>query len=222
VSEERDDLLAGPRRAAHDRVFAEFLEPGPLPPGADVADAEVRLLAALEQELGVELAAPGVAAAPPGRPGPLHSAFAWLRGPVLRPALALAAVLAVTAVAWMQAEGPRGERDQPLLRGPATPAAPGGWAARPQAVPAGAGRVRLTWQPAAGATDYAVVFLGADLTERARVPGLPAPAYELDVRSLPAGLLPGEDILWRVSASAGGDEIARSAAYPLTVPDSIR
>jgi hypothetical protein len=80
------------------------------------------------------------------------------------------------------------------------------------------GRVRLGWTPAPGATHYTVVFLAGDLTEIARVEELAATELMLARDSLPAGLVPRSDVLWRVTASIGSDEIARSTASPLTVP----
>jgi len=63
-----------------------------------------------------------------------------------------------------------------------------------------------------------VTFLSAGLDEVAHVERLPAATYVLDRDALPAGLVSGQSVLWRVTAKAGGDAIARSPAAPLLVP----
>jgi hypothetical protein len=62
------------------------------------------------------------------------------------------------------------------------------------------------------------VFLAGDLTEVARVEELATTELMLARDSLPAGLVPRSDALWRVTAHIGNDEIARSTAVPLTLP----
>lgn len=192
-----------PRTTGRDRAHEEFARPGPLPAGADLRDAETRLLAGLEQELGVTLA-PAPARARPSR---------------LRPLLSLAAViLAGAGLLWSQ-DALRREREAKQLRGARPVAeAPGAWAAHPVATPLGDGRVQLAWSPASSATSYGVTFLAEDLHELARVDSVTAPGLVLDRAALPAGLLPGQTVLWRVDARAGRDELARSTAAPLTLP----
>jgi hypothetical protein len=192
-----------PTTTGRDRAHEEFVHPGPLPVGADARDAEARLLAGLERELGVTLA-PAPARARPSR---------------VRPLLSLAAViLAAAGLLWSQ-DALRRKREGPLLRGaPPAAQAPGAWAARPLATPLGHGRVRLAWSPAANASNYSVTFLAEDLRPLARVDSLLAPGLVLDRAALPAGLVPGQTVLWRVTARAGHDELARSTAAPLTLP----
>lgn len=216
-------------RPGRQRAYEEFMDPGPLPASADLAEAEGRLLAALENELGVPIAPlPDADVAPPARapfrppgpapPGGLRGLFAWATGDRrLRPALALAVVLVMAVGIWTQV-APRRDREAPLLRGPAGTAAPGAWAAFPRATPIDDGRARLEWSPAPQATSYAVTFLGDDLHEIARVGDLVTTTLDLEHDELPAGLLPGQVVLWRVTAYAGRDEIARSATSPLTLP----
>ena len=212
-----------PKTTGRQRAYEEFMDPGPLPAGADLPAAEARLLAALEREIGVPLApqpGPEVAHAArpaksdaPRRPGSL---FAWLTGP--RRSLAFAVVVIVAAVGVWSQVGPRREGEAPLLRGPAVPEAPGGWSAALAATPLGDGRTRLAWAPAPQATGYAVVFLDDDLHEIARIGDLETTTLVLDRAALPAGLRSGQTLLWRVAAYSGGDEIARSTTSPVSVP----
>jgi len=191
-----EDRTPQGRRRAED----EFAAPGPLPAGADMRAAEAELLRALERELGVSLAPRA-------------------RRSRLRPLLSLAAVvLAAAGLLWSQ-DTLRRKREGELLRG-APPAAEsqGAWAAHPLAARMGGGRVRLAWSPAEQATGYEVTFLAQDLRELARVDSLTAPMLVLDRAALPAGLVSGQTVLWRVSARAGRDELARSATAPLTLP----
>jgi hypothetical protein len=192
-----------PGTTGRDRAHEEFVRPGPLPAGADVRNAEARLLAGLEHELGVTLAPV------PARARPLR----------LRPLLSLAAVvLAVVGFSWSQ-DALRRKREGKQLRGARPVAeAPSAWAAHPVATLLGDGRVQLAWSPASSATSYDVTFLAGDLHELAHVDSVTASGLMLDRAALPAGLLPGQTLLWRVTARAGRDELARSTAAPLTLP----
>lgn len=192
-----------PTTTGRDRAHEEFVHPGPLPAGADVRDAEARLLAGLEHELGVTLA-----------PAPLRA-----RPSRVRPLLSLAAVLLAAAGLWWSQDPLRRQREGTQLRGGQPAAeAPGAWVAHPVATRLGDGRVQLAWSPAASATSYGVTFLAEDLHELARVDSVTAPGLVLNRAALPAGLLPGQTVLWRVTARAGHDELARSTAAPLTLP----
>ena len=190
---------ADPIAAARLAAYEEFMTPGPLPPGADLAAAEARLLAAID-----------VATASQAPAGRRPSSFR------LAPALAVAAALVVAVGLWTQVA--RRERAAPILRGPSAPEPTGGWAAHLVVTTPGPGSTNLSWAPAPGATHYEVVFLASDLSEVARVKGLAAPAFVLERASLPAGLTSGTTVLWRVGAYAGGDEVARSGTAPLKVP----
>jgi hypothetical protein len=190
-------------RTGRDVAHEEFVRPGALPEGANLPDAEARLLAALETELGVPLAAPVVTK-------PVLRLVSTGR---LKPLLAFAAVfLAAAGLVWSLGSL-RGDRA--VMRG-----APerGGWSADARATKLDARRTRLTWQAAPQATSYEVTFLSASLDEVAHVERLPAATYVLDRDALPAGRLSGQSVLWRVTAKAGGDAIARSPAAPLLVP----
>ena len=210
-----------PIREARERALAAFEQPGPLPDSARTEHAEAQLLAALERELGVKLDEPerttrALGPAPDAAGGGVRAFFARLvAAPTWRPALAVAAVLVVVAGAWtLFSPGRPGE--EPRLRGSAVPGT--AWNAATTAVTAGDGALRLTWNPAPGATRYAVVFLAADLSEVARVDDVTATELVLERDALPAGLARSTDVLWRVTAYAGGDEIARSTASPVTLP----
>ena len=220
-----------PETTGRRRAYEEFMEPGPLPAGADLPAAEARLLEALEREAGVPLGPepdPGVvrarrsgaptleADAPGGRGGRIAR---WLGAPRLRPAFALAVVVVVAAGVWSQV-GPRRDGEAPLLRGPAggTAATPGAWGAHARVTRLDDRRTRLAWTPAPQATGYAVVFLAQDLHEIARVGDLATTTLVLDREALPPGLASGQVVLWRVTAYAGADELARSPASTLSIP----
>jgi len=189
-----------PDESGRERAYREFMTPGPLPENANLPDAEARLLGALERELGVQIAPARIA-----------------RVSRIRPLLAFAAVLAAAAgLAWTQG-ALRNRHAAPVLRGSETPA-PGTWTAHGVATQLGDGRTKLAWAPAAQATLYGVTFLGDDLQELARVDSLASTSLILDRAALPKGLASGRNVLWRVTAYAGRDEVARSPASPLTVP----
>jgi len=187
------------REAAHE----EFVHPGALPEGANLPDAEDRLLRALERELGVPL----------DFPVPVKPVLRVVRPSRMEPLLAFAAVfLAAAGLVWSLG-ALRGDRS--VLRGAADP---GSWTADAHVRKLDARRTRLTWDAAPGATAYRVTFLSEDLNVVGNVERLEATSYVLDGDALPAGLTPGQTVLWRVSAYANGDEIARSKASPLFVP----
>ncbi len=203
---------------ARARALAEFLAPGPLPDSARLGDAEAHLLAELERELGVTIEPPTrvpARAVADRSPGGIGEFFARLVPAPARPAFAIAAAIVVIAGVWTQFP-PADEAIEPLLRGPA--ATSGGWQAHPAMTVLGDGRTRLTWAQAPGATRYTVVFLAGDLTEVARVDDLTETELLLDSAALPPGLLAPADVLWRVTAYAGPDEIARSNTNPITLP----
>jgi len=179
-----------------DKAFEEFMNPGPLPEGANLPEAEARLLAALEQELGVPLVPVKV-----------------VRPSRFRPLLAFAAVvLAAAGLTWSLGTL-RSER--PVLRGPASTE---GWAAEATSTKLDARRTRLTWHAAPRATSYGVTFLSEDLREVAHVDDLKGTTLLLDRVALPVGLVSGRPALWRVTAYAGADELARSDTAPLEIP----
>jgi len=62
------------------------------------------------------------------------------------------------------------------------------------------------------------VFLSADLSEVARVANVNETHLDLAPAALPSGLRSGEQVLWRVHAMRGPDEVAHSRTQPLTLP----
>jgi hypothetical protein len=184
-----------------DKAHEEFVRPGPLPAGANLPDAEARLLKALEQELGVPLAEapkPQLKIVRPNR---------------LKPLLAFAAVgLATAGLVWSLGSL---KGDKAILRGHADQ---GSWSADARATKVDARRTRLTWNAAPGATSYTVTFLSSDLSEVAHVDGIRSATYLLDRDALPAGLASAQPVLWRVSAFKESDELSRSASSQLEVP----
>ncbi len=209
-----------PLEDARARELAEFLAPGPLPEAARMNEAEAHLLAELERELGVTIGPPTrvpARAVTDRSPGGLGAFFARLVPAPARPALAVAAAVIVIGGVWTQFR-PVNE-SAPLLRGPA--ATSPGWKAHAATTVLGDGQTRLTWAQAPGATRYTVVFLAGDLNEIARVDSLTETELVLRSTALPPGLSAdanGDDVLWRVTAYAGPDEIARSTTNPVTLP----
>ena len=182
-----------------DRAHEEFVRPGPLPEGANLPDAEARLLESLERELGVSI---------DSRPAPRI-----VRPNRTKPLLALAAVCLATAGLVWSLGALKGDRE--VLRGHADQ---GTWSADAGATRLDARRTELTWKVAPGATAYAVTFLSSDLNEITSVHEIPQARYLLDREALPNGLVSGQSVLWRVSAYGAGDELGRSPAQPLVVP----
>ena len=219
---------ADPRVQARLRAYREFVSPVDMPEGAQLKTAEDHLGRMLERELGVTLAPePGAVGTPPV-PGPSRGVaprstarprsgwWALLFQPSLRPALALAGLVVVAGGAWLVAT--MREPESPVMRD-ATPSLPdGGFAgvAEPERLSDGA--LRLSWSAEPEADAYAVVFLSPDLTEIARVADVRDTHLDLRTHELPAGLVPGRLVLWRVLALRGPDEIASTSALPLTLP----
>ena len=190
-------------RTGRDRAHVEFVRPGPLPEGANLPDAEARLLASLERELGVAIDPP-VQSKPP---------LKLVRSNRFRPLLAFAAVgLATAGLVWSLGAL---KGDKEILRGHADQ---GSWSADARATKLDARRTRLTWKAAPGATSYTITFLSGDLNAIARADAIPQANYLLDRDALPPGLSSGQSVLWRVSAFGGADELVRSPTQPLQVP----
>jgi len=221
----RRALESQPRARAQLHAYRDFVAPGDTPEGARVAEAEARLAEALEREIGVttfedERSRPATASAarPATERAPrprARGSWSWL--PLgLQPALAVAALIVVAGGALLVGQRLRDTRER-VLRG-ATHGIEGGLEARatPRQLPGG--RLRLEWAPAPEALSYSVVFLSPELTEIARVTNLGETHLDLRPDSLPSGLRPGGHVLWRVLAMHGADEVSRSRALPLTLP----
>ena len=197
---EQGKLLTGAQM-----VMESYLQEGVevifgVPGGANLPDAEARLLDALERELGVTLA-------------PKVSRPRGLRSPRF---LAVAAAFVATAGLLWSLGSLKREDEKPVLRGPT--ASSGSWNAQPRANLVGDGHLVLAWSEAPGATRYTVTFLGEDLQEIAHQGTSGETTISLDRTALPRGLAPGQSVLWRVTAFEGGDELARTGAAPLTIP----
>jgi hypothetical protein len=213
------ELESQPRARAQQRTYRDFVAPGDVPEGARVHEAEARLAEVLERELGTPIGgapetAPGAPAAAPARSGG-GGFLSQLFAPRMRPALALAAVVVVAGGAWLYTA--TRQPGQPILRG--------GTTAGPEGGPVGGateelanGALRLTWTPSVGAESYTVVFLSPELAEIARVGDIRETHLDLRPGALPAGLTSESQVLWRVVAMRGPDELTRSSTLTVTLP----
>jgi hypothetical protein len=220
----RKALESQPSARAQMRAYREFMSPGDDPVREQRREAEARLAEALARELGIAGgAATDTAAHTRSTRSDLRSQSArspflsWLGAGSPRLAMGLAAVLILIAGGALIFRM-MNERGGEQLRGSITPPASGTWDARPTVESSAEGGIVLRWSAAPGADAYAVVFLGSDLAEVARVADLRGPKLVLERESLPHGLVPGAHALWRVMAYHGADEIGRSSTSPLVVP----
>jgi hypothetical protein len=206
-------LALGPAARARLRAYHAFMA-GEAPEGARVEDAERRLAEAIEHEIGVPLEPGATTTRRSPAPVQLERSAGWRSwfAPPARPVWAVALVLAVAGTSlWYASE--RRAPGGPVLRGNPTPAP---LATRTSHLADGG--VRLEWAPLPGAEGYAIVFLSADLSERARVRDLHDTHFDLRAGANPPGLPSGAQVLWRVIALRGGDEIERSPATSVRVP----
>jgi hypothetical protein len=166
-------------------AFAEFLQPSVAGAGREWEEADARLAAALESEIGggpvPERAPAGERTAPDaGRPLPGYGAsrsgpadgsarrlFRWLWQPSLRPVAAVAVVVVVLVTIQGIRRIDRPESDAIVLRdGTAQTAA----ALEPREVKRlSDGALSLSWSPADRADRYEVALYGEDLVERKRL-----------------------------------------------------
>ncbi len=193
--EELADLSPDDPRSAHvencpacqavAKSLAAFLDPGDFPEEADLTDADSRLAAALDREIG-----------PAGkvvRPAPSF----WTPFRV-RTIAAAAAVVVVAVGLSLVRTGPVGPPQEPVLRGIGAPAAP----FSSQMVMLEKGAFQVNWPGIAEATGYRVVVYGEDLQELAGFDVGPVTTYELKP---PAGAA-----FCRIIALRAGDELGRS------------
>lgn len=195
----------GPVRARW-RAHREFVTPTQVPEGARPAEAERALADALERAIAPEAAGPAadVRVVRPARP-------AWRRR---APLLALAAAVVVVAgIGWLATRAPDRE---PVMRGTPAPPARGSLATESRTL--SDGTLRLEWQPAGAGASYTVVFLTPGLEERARVGDLRQNHLDLKTDALPGGLRARDQVLWRVLAMRGADEVGRSATQAVRLP----
>lgn len=124
--------------------------------------------------------------------------------PALRPAWALAALTVLVGgalvVSRLQAPAPnhvlRGTTDQAMTLAPPVALADGD--------------VRLGWKGVPGADTYEVVFYSSTLDELDRAAAGAETSILLPAGRIPAVYEKGEILLYRIIASHGGDEVARS------------
>ncbi len=207
--------MRSPRTRALLALYQDFLTQPPAGPlgGADVADADARLAAALDRELGVtvDAAAPAEPARAP-RPAPRRGLFDGLFAPALRPAFALAAVVLVAGAVWMGVQSRRESPAEPVMRGEAD------GPFRAEIRTQGDGRATLQWTTVAGAERYELRFYAQDLSELARVAQGAATRADLVAGQLPAGLPAGQVVLWQAVALKGGDVLAESPTSTVRLP----
>jgi hypothetical protein len=170
------------------KSFAAFMDPADIPESADLADAQVRLSAALAGEIGGD--------------GPVDQ--------VLRPAssfwnpfrvrmIAAAAAVVIVAVGLSVTRfGPEIPPQEPVLRGAGDVAAP----FRCIVVGLEDGGYRLSWPAVEEAATYRVVIYGADLEELMDHDAGSATSLELRP--------PDGAAFCRVIALRDGDEVVRS------------
>jgi hypothetical protein len=188
--------------------YAAFVNGAPVADGSRVHAAADAMTRALSARLDAEAAPASAANAPLPLPPSRRPVFAWA-------ALAAATALVVVAGATftlLRTSAPGSGPD--AVRGPSASAA----AFVLRAPQAPAGRLRLEWEPVAGADGYELHFFGADLTDLADAGALRTAWWESGADSLPAGLVHGARVMAEVRAMARGERIATSEPLPVVVP----
>jgi hypothetical protein len=165
--------------------LAAFLDPADVPEEADLADADSRLSAVLDQEIG--------SGRKVVRPAPTF----WTPFRV-RAFAAMAAVLIVAVGLSLVPTSLEGPPQDPVLRGIGAPAAP----FHCQMAMLEKGAFRINWPGIAEATGYRVVVYGEDLQELAGFDVGPATYYEM--------IPPVGAAFCRIIALRAGDELGRS------------
>jgi len=174
--------------------------------GANLADADARLMEFLQAQFGAVGPTPRSADSTPGDGG----FFARLKGAFLpRPAWVAAALVVVAAVVWWQ---PWNVAEPPALR--STSATSLLEIALPQALTDGV--VRLSWEATDVADEYQLVLYDKSLEEIARLEAGPETTYDLSRDELPAGA--PSVLICRIVALQDGDEVAESAPIPVEIP----
>ncbi|MBD3335845.1 MAG: hypothetical protein GF355_10050 [Candidatus Eisenbacteria bacterium] len=213
---------ADPRRrhlqeCAHCRVLlasiAEFNEPIRIPAGVDLADADRRLDGVLRREIG------GEADRRAGRRRAAGAAGFWMRfwnrfqGPALKPAaIAAGAALAIVLVLIVVDFG----EDRPHRVVPREePLSPADRLGLLEPEILSDGRVRLAWEPVAGAQAYRVILYDIGLNQLAALNAGPDTRIVVDVGELGDGR---SELLWQVAALRSGDELRRSRPAALSIP----
>lgn len=205
---------ACPRCRARLRSYREFMAEAEPPASPREYAARAAVSAALDREiLGAE---PRGASAPrrTHRRAWWNSSpfFAPRWAPVLRPALAAAAVVLVAFGVMQLARQPGEGGPSGVLRGRSADGSAAVTAAR---VVLPDGRTAVSWKRLPGADGYQVVLFGADLVELGRVEVADDSLMVLTAGRLPAAANREPALSCRVVAQRGGDEIARSNLVPL-------
>jgi hypothetical protein len=180
--------------------YKKFMAPGG-EAGVTERDDAARRLADF---IAKEIAAPGSGAGGEKVVPFRRKLTTWFAGGKLRPALALAAVVALVVIVPLIGRGPGDAPITGVLR--ENGSAP---ALRGEVSVLSDGRVELTWDPVEEADAYRVVLYGADLEEAARFDVAGRSSLTVD----PEGISPSGGsgtLLYRVLALRGGDEVARS------------
>ena len=217
-------LSSRPGVRARLRAYQEFMAPGDAPLAQRQLEAEKSLAEMLAREIGIPITSPAGPGA--GTPAAREASASPRAGRTLpewfarrgsRPIFAAAAVLIVTAGAVMFL-GRHSDRDGSLLRGSAAPMSGHAWQPNAGTRITPNGGVVLHWNAEPRATRYGVVFLSGDLGEADRIDGVTTTELVLTRDALPRGLTPGAQVLWRVTAYQGADELGHSPAAPLQLP----
>jgi hypothetical protein len=194
----RQHARACPRCRALLDQYVAFLDAALEADAARLADADTRLSAALEREIG---AAPAHA----GRVAHRARASGW--DTWARPAIAAAAVILVAGAALLWTRAPRHE---PEVRGGPDLAA----ALVVDQATLADGAVHLEWRAFPGTTMYQVRVYESDLREVSRFE-TPETTLTLAADRMSARIARGEVVLVRVVALSRGDAIGTSAAIAI-------
>ncbi len=205
---------ACPHCRARLRSYREFMAEAEPPASPRECAARAAVSAALDREiLGTARRGPDAA---PSTPRRVRRSFDWLTGPawfpVLRPALAAAAVVLIAFGVMQLARQPGEGGPSGVLRGRSADGSAAVTAAR---VVLPDGRTAVLWKRLPWADGYQVVLFGADLVELGRVEVADDSLMVLTAGSLPAAASREPALSCRVVARRGGDEIARSNIVPL-------
>ena len=198
------EAMQSPRTRALLASYRDFLAQGPPPDGARVAEADAALAAVLEREMALPA---GFRAQPRTKSHP--SAWARLFSPALRPAWAMAGIVAIAALAWV-ALPHRGPAPERVMRGSES-------AALEASVARGASAAAFTWTAVPGADRYEVRIYATDLvTVLAVHEAGDATRWSLPGTEYPEALARGEGVAWQVTAYQGDTPIAQSRLQTLT------
>lgn len=178
-----------PRCQAIMTSFASFMDPADIPAGADLKDANARLSAALDREIGGAVV----------RPAPTF----WTPFRVRALASVAAVVIVAVGLSLVRPGSKVMTNSEPVLRGMESPVAP----FRIDLARLDDGRFQLNWSPVEEATGYRVVIYGEDLGELA--------GFEVGAAITFSFEAPVGAAFCRVIAFRDGDELMKSEpVYP--------